>query len=134
MICRDAIPRALRRLAVAAAAVTALGVFAPPASANDTTLNYYKNGLLVARATWDDLHDTLCVEVLSSPFDTLARAGIGPVSGSGPEFRIDAVAGTVRKHCTGNLSIPEDRLYFVQIWYQLPGGPPEFSRKKQFYT
>ncbi|CAN7240873.1 hypothetical protein [Knoellia sp. LjRoot47] len=106
----------MKRL-LAAASVLGVGVTlaaATPASAADATIPLRSStGALIARATWDDSHDNLCVISLvkgrkMTATITLLDQDWGPrsVSDSG----LDSTP-----NCTGNLAIPEDKRAFVIV-------------------
>jgi hypothetical protein len=105
-----------------------------PASASDATVSLYHNGELKARGTYDDLTDNLCVKAFNGGQNFLADVGIGPVNGDGPSFTWGAFGGDGWQ-CTGNLSIPEDRRYDIQVrWHSNPGNFWKYSGKVEFYT
>ena len=100
-----------RRVVVAAgAAVLATGLLAAPAQAADASIVVKVGVTVVARGTWDDSLDTLCVTVLQNSARDFAHLGLQRLDGSAPPR--DAWEVTTEKRqgrlCTPNLSIPED--------------------------
>jgi hypothetical protein len=87
---------------------------ANPASAADATIPLKSSsGALIARATWDDSHDNLCV--ISLVPGRKMTATITLFDGSwGPRSVSDSGHDST-PNCTGNLAIPEDRLAFVIV-------------------
>lgn len=118
-----------RTAAVAASALTALGLavaIAPPAHANDVTLRIYNaGGAVVAKAWYDDSTDNLCVR--SYRQGVMATVRIGPSGGGTFDSASDAGFGK-STNCTGNMSIPEDRLYWMHLTFQSK------SKDTTFYT
>lgn len=89
---------------------------ATPAHANDVTLRIHNaSGAVVAKAWYDDLTDNLCVR--SYREGVMASVRIGPAGGS--TFRTANDAGFGKStNCTGNMSIPEDRLHWMTLTFQ----------------
>lgn len=118
-----------RTAAVAASALTALGLavaIAPPAHANDVTLRIHNSsGAVVAKAWYDDATDNLCVR--SYREGVMATVRIGPSGGGTFDSASDAGFGK-STNCTGNMSIPEDRLYWMHLTFQAR------SKDTTFYT
>ena len=120
-----------------APALLAVGVVvctAAPASASDATSTVSYGGVLRARATWDDLTDTLCVKALNGDGINTAVAGIHPANGVGPSFSAVDLTDTTNGWCTGNLSIPEDRAYVLTLRWESQGGVVRRAAPKSFYT
>lgn len=127
----------LKRLAVAVALGSALPlVFTAPASASDLTLKVHiwlgGNQHEIARTSWDDLTDTLCVKAFGGETGYAEAWFVRP---NGTTLRIKDVAGWHTSNtCTGNLSIQEDfqtRLYLR--WNPTPSGMPT-QTSGLFYT
>ena len=114
---------AVTGLALAAAAATA-----GPAQANDKTLQIWNAAgtKVVAKAWYDDSTDNLCVR--SYVQGQMATVRIGPSGGNTFATANDAGFGK-STNCTGNMSIPEDRYYWMTLTY--PGRP---SKDANFYT
>lgn len=120
--------RALAGLAAATVAGVGLGMAtAAPAHANDLTL-VIKNasGTVVAKAWYDDYTDNLCVRSYVS--GTMATANIGASGGGTFATANDAGFGK-STNCTGNMSIPEDRLYWMILSF-----PGKSSKDGTFYS
>lgn len=104
--------RILATAGVLAAGLT-VGLAAPASAADNTTKFHSKSGTLLARVTWDDSHDNLCVRSLVAGHKvtatlTLLDGGWGPV-------RVSDSGLDTKPNCTGNLSIPEDRRTFLIV-------------------
>lgn len=100
------------------AATSALGIgltlaaAAPAQAADNTTLLHSKSGTLIARATWDDSHDTLCVRSLVKGRKMTATLTL--LDGSWGPVEVSHSGHSSTPNCTGNLSIPEDqRAYLI---------------------
>ncbi len=90
------------------------------------TLRIYNgSGAVVARAWYDDSTDTLCVR--SNREGVMATVRIGPSGGGTFATASDAGFGK-STNCTGNMSIPEDRLYWMILTFQAK------SKDTTFYT
>lgn len=114
---------ALTGLALAAVTATA-----SPAQAADKHLRIYNAAgtQVLAHAWYDDLTDNLCVR--SNVAGQMAVVKIGPVGGGTFDQAQDAGFGK-STNCTGNMSIPEDRYFWMNLTY--PGRP---SKDTNFYT
>ena len=114
---------AITGLALAAATATA-----GPASANDKDLRIWNAAgtKVLAHAWYDDSNDNLCVR--STVAGQMAEVRIGPSGGSTFATARDAGFGK-STNCTGNMSIPEDRSFWMTLSY--PGRP---SKDANFYT
>ena len=122
----------LKRLLVTAALAASLsGVAAVPAVASDQSIDFYG-----AHATYDDLTDTLCVRA-DNDFPGLVDYAIGYIER--PDGSIFASKFDYEGNgwsCTGNLSIPEDRLYYLRVsdCTDIQGTDCGSSRRKSFYS
>lgn len=118
-----------RAVTVAASALLTLAVAATtaaPAQANDVTLKIRNSaGTVVAKAWYDDRTDNLCVR--SHREGVMATVRIGPSGGGTFDSASDAGFGK-STNCTGNMSIPEDRLYWMHLTFQSK------SKDTTFYT
>lgn len=115
-------------VATTAAAVSFGMATAAPAQANDLTLTIKNaSGTVIAKAWYDDLTDTLCVK--SNVDGQMASVKIGPNSGSGEVVGRNHAGFGKPASCTGNLSIAEDRSYWMNLSY-----PGKASKDGQFYT
>lgn len=114
------------------AAATALGVgltlasAAPASAADNTTTLRNSNGVLIARATWDDSHDTLCVRSFVKGRKMTATLTL--LDGSWGPVDVSHSGHTSTFNCTGNLSIPEDKRAFLIL------GDENRSTDDTFYT
>lgn len=119
---------ALRRLAVSAAAgAAAVSLISAPAHANDHTWVLQQGGVKYATATWTDRTDTLCITVHAGRAKAYGRVGIWRIDGVREPDRAIREASTTKgmgRYCTGNLSIPEDIKYGMQVQWFGPGAPP----------
>lgn len=123
----------MKRTLIALVATTALGVgVAGPAQAADRTIQLKSpSGAVHSVLSWDDSVDTLCLTLRSSAAGASADADMRLVSGS--FARHLRVTRSAPRDCTGNLSIPEDRLAEMRLyggtntWHQSTGWV-------QFYT
>ncbi|MBD3783216.1 MAG: hypothetical protein IE926_09715 [Micrococcales bacterium] len=117
------------RTTTVAATLAGLGIAvatAAPAAANDATLRIRNgSGTVVAKAWYNDLTDTLCVR--SYVKGVMATARIGP-SGGGTFATANDAGFKKSTNCTGNLSIPEDRLYWMNLSFRTT------SKDTTFYT
>ena len=97
--------------ALAAGLTTTVALAAPASAADNTTTLYSAGGTLLAKATWNDAYDTLCVRsfvpgrTMTATIELLDQAW-------GPVRKSDNGADSAY-NCTGNLSIPEDRRVFL---------------------
>ena len=100
---------------------------AAPAQASDLTL-VIKNasGNVIARAWYDDLTDNLCVK--SFVDGQMASVKIGPNDG-GTFAGVNHAGFGKPASCTGNMSIPEDRYYWMILSF-----PGKSSKDGHFYT
>lgn len=118
-----------RAVAASTAALVGLGIAvttAAPAQANDLTLRIYNSsGTVVAKAWYDDSNDNLCVR--SYVRGEMATVRIGPSGGSTFATANDAGFGK-STNCTGNMSIPEDRLFWMYLTFRTR------SKDGTFYT
>lgn len=100
---------------------------AAPAHAADATITLRNtSGVVIARATWNDAYDRLCVRSFVKGRTMTAHLELlyqdwGPVS-------ISHSGWSTTPNCTGNLSIPEDRKAFVWL------GDEQRSTDGTFYT
>ncbi|SDD11502.1 hypothetical protein [Nocardioides lianchengensis] len=124
--------RALRPLAVlsATAAVIALGI--GPAAANDIQFSFHG-----ASARYTDATDTLCAKAVNDTgagLEDYAYALIQNASGGTVASSPFASQGQGWR-CTGNLSIPEDRLYTLVLFdcTRIPGTDCG-GTTRQFYS
>jgi hypothetical protein len=119
---------------VAAAAFTAIA--AGPAAAADKAVVVYLPGQSAqewsGRGSWDDSDDTLCVIVGDRYSHVKAVARIAPVSGTGPVFSVTDLYPQSGS-CTGNLRIPEDRLYRMTVTVTERNGDT-YAVSSRFYT
>jgi hypothetical protein len=128
--------RTMTKLGLTAA--VSLGVVAiatTSAYANDLTLTYTNNGGYSSQGRWTDAVDTLCART-ELP-DTLVK--IVPVNGVGTTFSVtqvhDTISGWSTWKCTGNLSIPEDKQYRMEIWTSSTlGGAKTLKKSGTFYS
>ncbi|WP_018156205.1 hypothetical protein [Demetria terragena] len=107
--------RAIASMGAIAAGLTFALSNAAPAQAADKTITLKNpSGTVIARATWDDSHDTLCVR-------SFVKGRTATVT---MELLDDPKYPVVRKShagssstaaCTGNLSIPEDKRAFAIV-------------------
>lgn len=99
-----------RAVLAAGAAVLSTGLLTAPAHAADATIVVTVGGTVVARGTWDDSLDTLCVNVLQNSARDFAHLGLQRLDGSAPPRGAWEVTTERRQGrlCTPNLSIPED--------------------------
>ncbi len=113
-------------LGIAAVAVASASSFiAAPAFANDITVN-----TAAGYGSWDDSNDNLCAN--DSRVDGYdVRAKIVPQSGSRSTFQIKDVGVNDGRTCTGNLSIPEDQSYVLQV---IRTDTLAVLASQQFYT
>ncbi len=129
-----------RCVTLGAAAVAATALTVVPAQANDVTKTFTRNGVALARATWDDSIDTLCITVLAGGSDAFAQVGIRSTQGLSEPERDPRVASTTKRqgrYCTPNLKIREDAPYEMQIqWRNRLDRPDELynSGLTRFYT
>ena len=122
------------KAALAAAAALGTIVAVPSAAhANDVTLKIYYDGVLKAVGTYDDLTDNLCITVYGSS-KAWGEIAFGPVDGPGWRGTSAANIGGAGKYCTGNLSIPEDRVCEIQMRWESATGVWKYTDKKTFYT
>lgn len=125
--------KAIRRAAFASGVGSLVVIaVAGPAAANDLTLNWQSpsDSRLTARGIWDDSADNLCAR---GTWWT-ARVVIRPVDGTGPTFTIDDSPNPPdqTRTCTGNLSIPEDELYRMEV--KTADGSWSTKTSGTFYT
>jgi len=120
---------------VTVAAAIAVLVVAPPAAfANDLTLTWTNGAGYQHQGRYTDLTDNLCARTEGQ--DTTVK--MVPVNGIGLTHSVSAVnagPGTFGPwNCTGNLSIPEDKQYRMEIWVApTPGGPKTDLVKSQTF-
>lgn len=121
-----------RSVTVAATAtLLAVGVAAPARAADLTVRLTNPSGAVHAVLTWDDSIDTLCLTLRSSAAGAIAHADMRLTTGAYPQS-LRATPSNPRQ-CTGNLSIPEDRLAEMRVY----GGSNTFWKSsgwQQFYT
>lgn len=125
-----------RTFRAAAAALVGFGLVAAApteAQANDVTLKIYYGGVLKALGTYDDLTDNLCITVYGSS-QAWGEIAFSPVEGTGWRGTSAANSGGAGKYCTGNLSIPEDRLCEIQMRWESATHVWRYTEKKTFYT
>ncbi|QIM21129.1 hypothetical protein G7075_08300 [Phycicoccus sp. HDW14] len=120
-----------RILTVTASAATCLGLAvagAAPAAASSPVLTFKDSaGHVVAKAWYDDLTDNLCA--VSYRDGKTITAQIGPSSGSGISRTVVHSGFGKPRSCTGNLSIPEDKSYWMYVKF---ASQP--SKDTTFYT
>lgn len=105
--------RTIASIGTLAVGLTFAMTSAGPAAAADTALTVKNaSGTVIARATWDDSHDNLCVR--SRIAGTMATVQIGPIDGAPRATARDAGFGKPG-HCTGNLSVAEDRRFWMRL-------------------
>lgn len=118
-------------VAVAAATLASVAVVAP-AHANDRSASIKSpSGSVHSVLSWDDSIDTLCLTLKSSSSSAYADADMRLVGGGSAQYL--HVSPSRPRHCTGNLSIAEDRLAEMRVY----GGTNTFhvsSGWVQFYT
>ena len=117
--------------AAATASVVAIGVAAPAQAADRTVRLTTPSGAVHAVLTWDDSVDTLCLTLRSTAAGATALADMRLTSGAYPQSL--QVSRSNPRQCTGNLSIPEDRLAEMRVY----GGTNTFwntSGWQQFHT
>lgn len=112
-----------RVLTTAAASLFLVAAAAAPASANDATVDVHHNGVLKARATWDDGTDNLCIKVFNSTSGAWGWANMYRIDGGWhPPIRPTDTGGDSTQNCTGNMSIPEDVRFRIDLeWYSADG-------------
>ena len=123
----------MKRTVVAAAAATLATVaLAAPAHANNKTIQLTApSGAAHAVLSWDDSVDTLCLTLRSGAAGAVAHADMHLVGGGNAQTL--SVSPNRTRHCTGNLSIAEDRLAEMRVyggtntWWNTTGWV-------QFYT
>lgn len=118
-----------RILATAATVGTGLGLAlttAAPAQASSPVLRFYDSaGTVVAKAWYDDTTDTLCS--VSYRDGRTITVQIGPRDGG--TFRSQTHSGFGKAaSCSGNMSIPEDRAFWMYATYE------SRSKDTTFYT
>ncbi len=123
----------MKRTLLAVLATTSLGVgFAAPAQAADRTIQLTSpSGAVHSVLSWDDSVDTLCLTLRSSAAGATADADMRLV-GSSFERHL-RVTRSAPRDCTGNLSIPEDRLAEMRLY----GGTNTWHKSTgwvSFYT
>ncbi|MEO7268311.1 MAG: hypothetical protein ABIW49_03795 [Knoellia sp.] len=118
-------------IAVAAATLASVAV-AAPAHANDKSATLTSpSGSVHSILSWDDSTDTLCLTLRSTSSSAYADADMRLVSGGSAQYL--HVSPSRTRHCTGNLSIAEDRLAEMRVY----GGTNTFHVSTgwvQFYT
>lgn len=118
-------------LALAATTTLAVGLAAPARAADKTVTLKSPSGAVHSVLAWDDSVDTLCLTLVSTAASAYADADMRLVGG-GHEHHL-RVTRSNPKDCTGNLSIPEDRLAEMRqsggtnTWHKATGWT-------QFYT
>lgn len=124
--------KTLARLSsIVAAAAALVAATSAPASASDARAVIWHNGERRAVGTYDDLTDTFCVRL-----DTPYRASVAIHAAGEPILRghqIDLFWSGDHFVCSGNLSIPEDRRWILELAWQSSGGHNE-HRQVEFYT
>lgn len=121
--------RTLGAMVATTAAAVGFGMAtAAPAQASDLTLTIKNaSGSVIAKAWYDDLTDNLCVK--SYVDGQMASVKIGPNSGSGSVRGVNHAGFGKPASCTGNMSIAEDRSYWMNLSY-----PGKASKDGNFYT
>lgn len=106
----------MKRTLLALVATIALGVgAAAPAQAADRTIQLKSpSGAVHSVLSWDDSVDTLCLTLRSSAAGAYADADMRLANGSYPRHL--RVTRSAPRDCTGNLSIPEDRLAEMRLY------------------
>lgn len=123
----------MKRTVIAVAAATlSLVAVAAPAHANDRTIQLKSpSGAVHSVLSWDDSVDTLCLTLRSTAAGSVGYADMRLVGGGNAETL--SVSTSRTRHCTGNLSIAEDRLAEMRLyggtntWWDTTGWA-------QFYT
>lgn len=106
--------RAVTTAAAATLAALATVAVATPAQAADRTIRLTSPaGAVHSVLTWDDSVDTLCLTLRSTASGASAIADMRLTTGAYPQHL--SVSPSRPRHCTGNLSIPEDRLAEMRI-------------------
>lgn len=100
--------------AVGAGIALALTSAAPAHAADKTITLKSASGVLLAKATWDDSHDTLCVRSFVAGRTMTVTMELLDVP-SYPVVRKSHAGNTSTPACTGNLSIPEDKQAFAIV-------------------
>ncbi|MFC7490507.1 MULTISPECIES: hypothetical protein [unclassified Knoellia] len=115
-----------------AAATLATVALAAPAHAADRTIQLTSpSGAVHSVLSWDDSVDTLCLTLRSGAAGAYADADMRLVGGGSAQYL--HVSASRPRHCTGNLSIAEDRLAEMRLY----GGANTFHSSTgwvQFYT
>ncbi|GAA1809324.1 hypothetical protein GCM10009795_063360 [Nocardioides hankookensis] len=100
-----------------------------PAEANDESISFHG-----ATARYLDATDQLCANAVDdySTFEDYAIAYIENAAGDVVFSQSDSEGGG--RTCTGNLSIPEDRVYYLRVadCSRIPGTDCGFSARKAF--
>ncbi|WP_328530363.1 hypothetical protein OG984_04040 [Nocardioides sp. NBC_00368] len=88
-----------------------------------------------ARASYTDATDNLCARTLYTSSTHYAVAYIKRADGS-TFASVRDTGATSSATCTGNLSIPEDASYYLQVADCIPVSNPTctYSAKYQFYS
>lgn len=88
-----------------------------------------------ARASYTDATDNLCARTLYTSSTHYAVAYIKRADGS-TLASVKDTGATTSPTCTGNLSIPEDASYYLQVADCIPVANPNctYSAKYQFYS
>lgn len=123
----------MKRTLIAVLATTAFSVgVASPAQAADRTIQLKSpSGAVHSVLSWDDSVDTLCLTLKASGAGASADADMRLVGSS--FTRHLRVTPSAPRDCTGNLSIPEDRLAEMRLY----GGTNTWHKStgwEQFYT
>jgi hypothetical protein len=126
------------RVTAVSALIILFGAAGGPAYANDVTVAPSQGG---GNGTWTDATDTLCARANS--YDNLGIPVIRTVvtihpKGSGsPSFQItDNTPGNGAASCSGNLSVPEDQLWHMEVTVYINngGGTATRTADSDFYT
>ncbi|WP_018156207.1 hypothetical protein [Demetria terragena] len=121
-----------RTILMTAALTLAATTVAAPAEAADKTIQLKSpSGSVHAVLNWDDSVDTLCLTLKSTAGSPHASADMRLADGS--HARTLSASPSKRKACTGNLSIPEDRLGEMRV-YGSTDRWSDTSGWKPFYT
>lgn len=110
--------------------MSATGASADIGIMNDKSIQYGN-----ARASYTDATDNLCARTLYTSSTHYAVAYIKRADGSTFASVTDTGAST-SPTCTGNLSIPEDASFYLQVADCIPVANPHcsYSAKYQFYS
>jgi hypothetical protein len=123
--------RPLAILSAVAASVAVVAGTAGPAAANDIQFSFHG-----ATARYTDATDTLCVRAADDSGSLRDYAYAVILNGNGGTVATSPFASEGQGwRCTGNLSIPEDRLYTLHLFdcAELPGTDCG-GTGRQFYS